>query len=125
DSATCTVNDGAADDPDQLSVMPGDRVACTFLNVQSLVPGISIVKSAWDTPTADGLDDATEIPAGDAVTSGTTITWTYTVTNTGETTLHDIEVVDDRVGTAACEDIELEPNESTVCTASGPVTALP
>lgn len=124
DEVACTVN-ATAGDPQQLSVTAGDRVECVVLNAQSLVPGISVIKTAWDTPTADGLAEATEIPAGDAVTDGTVVTWTYTVTNTGETHLYDIAVADDRVGAAECPADDLAPDASMTCTASGPVTALP
>jgi uncharacterized repeat protein (TIGR01451 family) len=47
------------------------------------------------------------------------VTWTYVVTNTGDTELTDIQVTDDRIGTVACEDTTLAPGASTTCTATG------
>ncbi|WP_211977827.1 hypothetical protein [Brevibacterium sp. W7.2] len=127
DAVDCTVN-GAKVSVDKsdisLDVTSGDTVKCTVTNKQTLVPGVSIEKKAWDTPTADGLDGATEIPAGDTVTDGTTITWTYLVTNTGKTPLDGISVVDDRLpGTAVtCPKASLNPGETMTCSASGAVT---
>lgn len=124
-SATCTVNGGDQIDPADMSVSVGDSVQCVFRNEQQLVPGIEVVKQAWDVSTAAELPGADEIAAGAAVVSGSTVTWTYTVTNIGETVLNGIAVVDDRVGAADCPETSLDPDESMTCTASGPVTALP
>lgn len=126
---TCTVNGQdvpVGDESAELTVTVGDDVDCTFLNVQQLVPGVSVEKQAWDTPDAGGLDEADEINAGAEVTDGVTITWTYTVTNTGETVLHDIQVTDDQLDPDAveCPETSLDPGESTICTASGAVTVL-
>ncbi|WP_120003235.1 DUF7507 domain-containing protein [Nesterenkonia muleiensis] len=126
---TCTVNGQdvpVGDSRAELTVTVGDDVDCTFLNVQQLVPGISVEKQAWDTPDAGGLDGAEEIEAGAQVTDGATITWTYTVTNTGETVLHDIQVTDDQLDPdgVECPRTSLDPDESMTCTASGAVTAL-
>lgn len=127
---TCTINgqdvpvgEAAAD----LTVTVGDDVDCTFLNVQHLVPEVSIEKQAWDTPDAGGLDGAEEIAGGSLVTDGSTITWTYTVTNTGETVLEDVQVTDDQLDPDAvdCPQSSLDPDESMTCTASGAVTAVP
>lgn len=127
DAVECTVN-GAKVNVDKsdisLDVTSGDSVKCTVTNKQTLVPGVSIEKKAWDTPTADGLDGAKEIPAGERVADGTTITWTYLVTNTGKTPLDGISVVDDRLpGTAVtCPKTSLNPGETMTCSASGAVT---
>lgn len=125
ENASCTVNGSSVDSASEITVTSGDAVECTFLNVQSLVPDVEIDKRAWDTPSPDGLQEAEEIADGDDVTTGTTITWTYEVTNTGETPLHDVEVADDQVGSATCPTTTLEPGGTTTCTASGPVSALP
>lgn len=123
--ATCTINDGNPTDPTDMSVTAGDSVQCVFRNEQQLVPGIEVVKQAWDVATAAELPGANEITDGGQVVSGSTVTWTYTVTNTGETVLNDIAVVDNRVGAASCPQTTLQPTESMTCTASGLVTALP
>src|SRR5699024_3662629 len=116
-----------------LTVPAGNTdIVCTFLN-RELVPSISIDKQAWDVPEAGdwagvGDIDAPALEDGASVVSGTTITWTYTVTNTGSTPLTDIAVDDDQLGgttdgAITCPRTDLDPDESMLCTASGPVTA--
>lgn len=129
EDVTCTVNGVAVDVPGLTADIPvriGDDVDCTFLNVQHLVPDIAIEKRAWDTADATQWEAAAEIPAGAEVPDGTTLTWTYTVTNTGETVLHGIAVTDDQLATGAvsCPRTSLDPGGSMVCTATGPVAAL-
>ncbi|MFE7189692.1 LPXTG cell wall anchor domain-containing protein [Kitasatospora sp. NPDC057541] len=53
---------------------------------------------------------------------GETITYTYTVTNTGTAALKNLTVTDDRVGTITCDRITLKPGESTTCQALYTVT---
>ncbi|MEU3570838.1 hypothetical protein AB0E96_20810 [Kitasatospora sp. NPDC036755] len=53
---------------------------------------------------------------------GDTVTYTYTVTNTGSTTLTDVAVNDDRVQNVTCEQTTLEPGESTTCQGTYTVT---
>jgi len=112
-------------DGTSVPVAVGDEVACTFTNTQRLVPGVEIVKQAWDTPTADGLDGAPEVPAGTTVPEGTRLTWTYTVRNTGQTVLEGIRVNDDQGVTVSCPRQRLDVGEHMVCTGSGPVSARP
>lgn len=130
DEVQCTLNGSpisAEDARAEITVTVGDNVDCTFLNVQELLPEISIEKQGWDTPSADGYKDAEEIPTGGQVINDTTITWTYTVTNTGETPLEGIEVTDDKLSDDAveCPKTSLKPGESMVCTAFGAVIADP
>lgn len=126
DAVECRINGkkiSVTADSIGFDVTAGDTVKCTVTNKQTLVPGISIEKKAWDTPTAAGLDGAKEIPAGDSVLDGTTVTWTYLVTNTGKTPLDGITVVDDRLPTSSvkCPKTRLNPGESMTCSASGAV----
>lgn len=51
------------------------------------------------------------------------IEWTFTVTNTGDTTLTDVRIDDPMVPDARCADTSLAPGESTTCTGSSRVTA--
>lgn len=125
---TCTVNgtNVPVSSPNaKISVTAGDQVDCTFLNTQTLKPGLTIEKSAWDTPTSAGLENARELPDGGSVPSGTQITWKYLVTNTGQTKLTGIAVVDDQLAANAvsCPGTVLDAGKSMTCTASGPVTA--
>ena len=46
---------------------------------------------------------------------GDTVTWTFTVVNTGNQTLTDISVTDSRAGTVTCEQTTLAPGASTAC----------
>lgn len=125
---TCTVNGidvPVSSQNAKISVTAGDQVDCTFLNTQTLKPGLTIEKSAWDTPTSAGLENARELPDGGSVPSGTHITWKYLVTNTGQTKLTGIAVVDDQLAANAvsCPGTVLDVGKSMTCTASGPVTA--
>lgn len=126
----CTVNEKAvtvSKSDTKLPVTTGDVVKCTVTNEQFKKPGISIEKKAWDTPKASGLPGATEITAGSHVTDGKTITWTYTVTNTGQTALDKVKVVDDQLASTAvtCPKTSLGVSESMTCSASGPVKKQP
>lgn len=111
------VTDLSSESGELTGVAPGDDVSCVFVN-RPAVPNLEVVKQGWDA-------QDNELTSGSSVASGTVITWTYEVTNTGETTLGDIAVVDDQVGDATCPQTSLPPGESMTCTASGPVTALP
>ncbi len=126
DAVECRINGqkvSVTKDAISLNVTVGDAVKCTVTNKQSLVPGIDIEKKAWDTPTAAGLDGAKEIKAGETVTDGRTVTWTYLVKNTGKTPLDGITVVDDKLPASSvkCPKTRLNPGETMTCSASGAV----
>ena len=78
------------------------------VHVECLNPDIKIVK--------------THDVCGDCVKIGDTITYTYTVTNTGETTLHSITVTDDKLGSISLNATTLEPEEYAIGTATYTVT---
>jgi len=65
-------------------------------------PGIKLVKSASPTRYA---------------AAGEKISYTYTVTNTGNVTLRHVTVHDDRLGAVTCPDTELAPGQTTTCEA--------
>ncbi len=65
-------------------------------------PGVTLVKSAY--PATYGAP-------------GEQITYTYTVTNTGNLTLHNVAVADDKFGPVTCLTTTLAPGESTTCLA--------
>jgi hypothetical protein len=126
----CTANGSPLDvtrskDGTSLRVAVGDDVTCTFTNTQTREPGVEIVKRAWDVPSAAQLDGARELGPGSAVTTGSTITWTYTVRNTGQTPLTDVVVTDDQGVVVRCPRADLAVGAHMVCTGSGPVTARP
>ncbi|WP_320668759.1 DUF7507 domain-containing protein [Patulibacter defluvii] len=70
-------------------------------------PGIAIVKHAQ-------LNDGN---GNDAADAGETIDYSFTVTNTGNRTLTDITVDDDRASGISCPADPLPPGESMTCTA--------
>ncbi len=128
DDITCQINDDNASTGDtvaKLSVAPGDRVECTFHAVQTLNPGLTITKQAWDTPNIGGLAAAPEVVSGSSVPAGKVVTWTYRVTNTGETPLDEVVVTDSQLPDDAvdCPSRTLGAGKSMTCTASGAVTA--
>jgi len=110
-----------------LSVAPGDDVRCTVRNSQTLESGLKVTKLAWDTPHAAEVEHAQRLNAGAHLPSGHRVTWTYEVTNTGETPLKNINVVDDQLADDAvtCPKTTLKAGASMTCTASGKVTAKP
>ena len=75
-------------------------------------PGIKIEKAT------NGID-ADSIAAAPVLTEGDPVTWTYVVTNTGNTVLSDVEVTDDQGVEVSCPKTTLEPGESMTCQASG------
>lgn len=102
-----------------LDVPQRAAISCKVVN-RKLPASISIVKSAAgynDGNPVTGPDKAPNVP------SGTKVTWTYTVTNTGEVPLKNVVVIDDQAGTATCPKKELAAKEQMFCKATGPVSA--
>lgn len=60
---------------------------------------------------------------GPYIVVGSPVLWTYVVTNTGDTALQQIKVVDDQGVTVTCPKAALQPAESMTCTASGTAVA--
>ena len=79
----------------------------------SACAGISIQKYASPPVdvNGDGLTDA-----------GDTIQYTFTVTNTGHVTLHNVGVTDSKAGAVNCPQTTLAPGDSETCTAVNPYT---
>ena len=76
-------------------------------------PGIQIEK-------ATNGNDADEAP-GSSLVTGSQVTWTYVVTNTGGTALADVAVNDSREGGISCPKTTLAINETMTCTLTGTV----
>jgi hypothetical protein len=88
----------------------GGTYTCTITN-DDLPIGIQVVKVAdQETVTFD--------PANPPV-----VTYTYVVTNTGQTTLTDVTLVDDVLGPISLPDTTLDPGELVIGTATHTVTA--
>jgi hypothetical protein len=67
---------------------------------------------------APGLQVAKSSSPGTFGAAGETISYSYTVTNTGNVTLHDIALTDSRLGGITCPDTRLAPSRSMTCTAA-------
>ncbi len=63
-----------------------------------------------------------DTPTGPVVEVGSTVTWTYVVTNTGNVTLTNVTVTYDKVGDVACPQDTLMVGESMTCTMTGTAT---
>ncbi|MGW4383029.1 DUF7507 domain-containing protein [Kitasatospora sp. NPDC004531] len=72
---------------------------------------------------ASSLSVSKQADVTGAARVGDTVTYTYTVTNTGSTVLTDLTVRDDRVASVSCEATRLEPGASTTCRGTYLVTA--
>ena len=97
-------------------IVPEDAiVTCQMVNRIPAAPAIEIEKST-------NGDDADAAP-GPFVPIGTTVTWTYRVTNTGNVPLSDIAVTDDRGVTVDCPGTSLDVADVMTCRATG--TAQP
>jgi hypothetical protein len=78
-------------------------------------PGIGIQKLT------NGEDADT--PPGPSLQVGSDVLWTYVVTNTGDTSLTNVTVGDDRGETVTCPKTKLAAGESMTCTATGSAVA--
>lgn len=67
-------------------------------------------------------EDANTEP-GPKIQVGSTVLWTYVVTNSGDITLTQVTVTDDKGVTVTCPKTVLEPAESMTCTGSGKAVA--
>ncbi|MFE6868770.1 hypothetical protein ACFVFS_19695, partial [Kitasatospora sp. NPDC057692] len=70
-----------------------------------------------------GLSLAKQASTPGPVNVGDTVTYTYTVTNTGTAALHNLTVTDDRVAPIVCSTMSLAAGQSTTCSGSYVVTA--
>jgi uncharacterized membrane protein len=101
-------------------VDPGDNVTVTFVNTQ-LFPSIDIEKST-------NGQDADSAP-GPLVAVGAQVTWTYAVTNTGNTPITTVGVSDDQLGVITNitdqgnGDSVLDPGETWTYTTIGTAVA--
>ena len=94
------------------------------------VPPVTPASSSATTPTAPAVGElgivTTAIPGdenGDgSVDVGETISYTFTVTNTGNVTLTDVTVTDQVSGSVTCPTGPLAPGASILCTGDNPHT---
>jgi uncharacterized repeat protein (TIGR01451 family) len=78
-------------------------------------PCITIVKKT------NGTDN--DSPPGPTVPVGSTVTWTYLVTNPGNVPLTNVAVTDDKIGAITCPATTLAVGASMTCTATGTAVA--
>ncbi|MDH3730404.1 MAG: choice-of-anchor E domain-containing protein [Acidimicrobiia bacterium] len=81
-----------------------------------------LASAAIDIEKATNGEDADAAP-GPTVTVGSTVNWTYVVTNTGSVALTNVAVSDDQGVVVSCPQTTLAIAESMTCTASGTATA--
>jgi hypothetical protein len=92
--------------------VPADPTKIFDVNCQVVAPSISIAKST-------NGEDADEAP-GPSIVSGSTVTWTFVVTNHGTLPLADVSVADDQGVVVNCGGkTTLAAAESMTCTATG------
>jgi len=105
-------NTGTVTATDPASGTPTDSDDSHYFGVDS---GIDIEKAT------NGTDADT--PTGPFVPVGDPVTWTYVVTNTGNSTLVEVGVADNILGTVSCPGDTLVPGATMTCTANGTATA--
>jgi hypothetical protein len=66
--------------------------------------------------------DADQLP-GPTIYAGELVTWTYVVTNSGDSTLTSVNVSDDRLGHIVCPSTVLTPSGSMTCQRTGAAVA--
>ena len=87
-------------------------VTCDMINRRPPAPAVEIEKST------NGVD--ADDPPGPFVQVGSTVTWSYLVTNTGNVPLSGIGVTDNQPGvTVTCPPGNLAPGATKTCTATG------
>ena len=84
-------------------------------NYFGAAPAISIVTKT------NGTDN--NVPPGPTIVAGSTVTWTYSLTNTGNVALSNVAVTDDTLGVIACPSANLAVAATMTCTKTGPATA--
>jgi uncharacterized repeat protein (TIGR01451 family) len=109
------------------AVIQADVDAGSVTNTATAHAGATSSNSAQATVSAAqsaALTILKTIASGDPYSAvGASIAYSYTVTNTGNVTLHNLAVSDDNVVSApTCGKTILAPNESTTCTATHTVT---
>ena len=78
-------------------------------------PRIALVKKTNGTDNDSGT--------GPMIAVGSTVTWTYVVTNTGNVELLNVAVTDNKIGAISCPTATLAVGASMTCTATGTAVA--
>ena len=102
------------------------HVANTATATGSAPPGLTSPTATDSTDTAlsrtaaIALDKQAGTPSGN--TAGSTIAYSFVVTNTGNVTLTAVAVTDPQVGTVTCPTTTLAPGATTTCVATYPIS---
>jgi len=105
--ASGTGSNGTFEVPGGADSSTSSTVVCTFTNLP-LKPAIDLVKTAGAIQDLDG----------NGPDAGDTITYTFTVTNTGNIKLDPVSVADPKVGDVTCAATSLAAGAWTTCTAA-------
>ena len=100
------VGTATAKDPAGATLTASD--SDNYFGVNSVV---SLVKKTNGTDNNSGT--------GPVVSAGSTVTWTYTITNGGNVALSKIAVTDDKAGAVSCPAATLAPGASMTCAKTG------
>ncbi|MBZ2199649.1 DUF7507 domain-containing protein [Occultella gossypii] len=127
------------------ALVPGESLSCyasgiaqpgQYLNLGTVIGTSPSGATGTDTDPAHyfGLAGAIElakltngqdadVPPGPVIPVGGAVTWDYVVTNTGNASLTDVDVADDRGVGVSCPQDALAPGASMTCTATGTAVA--
>jgi len=108
-TATPYTNTGVVTGRGAVTGLPALASDPWHVNLEMPVPGIAIVK------------DSAAVVEGSTVAAETSVTWRYTVSNTGQEPLTLVSVTDDRGVAVACPQDVLAVGESVACTGTGSV----
>jgi hypothetical protein len=128
ESMDCTAAGGkAVNGPQSLPVSATGDTTCSEAAADAIgyyvaSPTTECKDPAIDIEKATNGEDA-DLPQGPQIQAGSTVLWTYVVTNTGKTNLLDILVADDKGVAVDCSSkTTLAAGESMTCTGSGKAT---
>jgi uncharacterized repeat protein (TIGR01451 family) len=121
---TATVNSGTAGNPPYINIARIDSLDQNDTNGTNDkdTATITVENPSIDIEKFTNGVDADAAP-GPYVLTGSTVTWDYNVTNTGDVNLSGIVVTDNIVGTITCPDTTLIAGASMTCTATGTAMA--
>jgi large repetitive protein len=92
-----------------IDIVPESIVTCTLVNIAEPDPSMTVEKYT------NGVD--ADEPPGPMILAGSPVVWTYVVTNTGNTTLTDLAVVDSDIGAINCPTTTVPIDGTVTCTA--------
>ncbi|HWN43888.1 MAG TPA: hypothetical protein VNW71_16810 [Thermoanaerobaculia bacterium] len=125
ESMDCTASGKALNGEQSLPVSATGDTACSEAAasgvgyyVGSPGGGCDDIHPAITIKKATNGDDA-DLPPGRQIQAGSAVLWTYVVTNTGDVSLTDVQVTDDKGVAVSCPKTVLAAGESMTCTGSG------